>query len=185
MRALCLGWWTPEHLGPRPCVSHLQVGDDILKVIQLQQLCLALRNHRQRRLRADSRHSSLCTQFLPEPRLDPEGWHAVALVITLKHFQHKNHDASRTGRMGVDLRQASRDVLNCKAQNGCSTACKRQILGHKSRKLGRACSRIPEWPSSRMMSMMRAEKAEGKGHANSVRNHWLAYSTGATVFTCR
>lgn len=33
--------------------------------------------------------------------------------------------------------------------------------------------------------MTRAEKAEGKGHANSVKNHWLAYSTGATVLTCR
>ncbi len=32
--------------------------------------------------------------------------------------------------------------------------------------------------------MMRAEKADGKGHANSVRNHWLAYSTGATVLAC-
>ena len=33
--------------------------------------------------------------------------------------------------------------------------------------------------------MTRAEKAEGNGHANSVRNHWLAYNTGATVLTCR
>lgn len=37
---------------------------------------------------------------------------------------------------------------------------------------------------NRMMSMMRALKWEGKGHANSVRNHWLAYSTGLTMFTC-
>ena len=154
--------------------ADLEVGDEVLKVVQLQQRRLAFRNHCQRRLQKVTTCHIATARVSLDDHLDATGFSTVSMYQRCESCLLGCGCRKCTGRHAGSLAAGAR-------RPGVAPHLHPQSMIPDKKG---TWSRISEWPSARMMSMMRAEKEEGKGHANSVRYHWLAYSTGATVFAC-